>query len=222
MKGRTSGLVTLVGPSGNTWDVNLIQQNDDLFLHHGWPAFVRDHFIESGDFLVFRYDGELHFTVQVFDKSSCEKEAAFHTESSQDPSDLDKSMWRKREREEVASPSDKIFEGVPKRLRGSSSQLHLGWIVKNQEGKVDMYDGEGCKHELVVMDKTWQEAICSEETRHCGSPLKNCAKPSQSKAFKEKQGNEANCSFLGFGGQESAFCSRKGSASEFCYFFHVS
>ncbi|XP_065618441.1 B3 domain-containing protein Os01g0723500 isoform X2 [Quercus suber] len=187
MKGRTAGLVTLEGPSGNTWHVKLIQQNDDLFLHQGWPEFVMDHFIESGDFLVFRYDGELHFTVQVFDKSSCEKEAAFHSECSQDPGDLGNSMGQKRERDEVASPSDKIFEGVPKKLRGSSSQLHLGCTVKNQEGKVDMYDGEVCKHEVVAMAKTLQEAICPEETRHCGSTLRNSSIASQSKASKEKQ-----------------------------------
>ncbi|KAM3758347.1 hypothetical protein ACB098_01G036300 [Castanea mollissima] len=187
MKGRTSGLVTLEGPSGNRWHVKLIQQNDDLFLHQGWPEFVMDHFIESGDFLVFRYDGELHFTVQVFDKSSCEKEAAFHSECSQDPSDLGNSMGQKRERDEGASPSDKIFEGVPKKLRGSSSQLHLGFTVKNQEGKVDMYDGEVCKHEVVAMAKTLREAICPEETRHCGSTLRNSSIVSQSKASKEKQ-----------------------------------
>ncbi|KAE8100598.1 hypothetical protein FH972_018483 [Carpinus fangiana] len=185
MKGRTSGLVTLVGPSGKTWHVELIQQNDDLFLCHGWPAFLRDHFIESGDLLVFRYNGELHFTVQVFDQSACEKEAAFHSECSQDPSNLDISMGQKREREEAASCSEKIFEGVPKKLRGSSSQLYLECTDKNQEGKVVMSDGEGCR--VTVAARPCQEEIYSKKPKHCGSPLRNSALSFQSKACKEKR-----------------------------------
>ncbi|KAA8528581.1 hypothetical protein F0562_035936 [Nyssa sinensis] len=121
MEGRTSGSVLLVGPSGSTWHVDLIQRNDGLFFHDGWAAFVRDHFIEHGDSLVFRYDGNLHFTVQVFDQSACEKEAAFWAVCSQDSSDFDKHMGKKRERENTVSCLDGIFEGVPKKMRGQAA-----------------------------------------------------------------------------------------------------
>ncbi|KAF5468345.1 hypothetical protein F2P56_012503 [Juglans regia] len=187
MKGRTSGLVTLVGPSGNTWHVELIQQNDDLFLHQGWSAFVRDHFIECGDFLVFRYDSELHFTVEVFDQSACEKEAAFQSKCSQDSSCLNRGMGQKREREEATSSSERIFEGVPKKLRGSYSQHYLESEHKPQEGKVDMSNGDGCQRELVVLAKTCQETISSNKTKQGGSPMKNSDMPFQSKAVKEKR-----------------------------------
>ncbi|KAG4931668.1 hypothetical protein AAZX31_17G233200 [Glycine max] len=83
MEGRTYGSVSLTGPSGKTWTVQLIKQENDLFLHHGWSTFVVDHQLECGELLVFRYEGHLHFTVQVFDKDACEKEAAFHSECSQ-------------------------------------------------------------------------------------------------------------------------------------------
>lgn len=100
MEGRTSGLVILSGPSGNAWNVHLIEQNGDLFFHYGWPAFVRDHSLECGDFLIFRYDGELHFTVQIFDQTACEKEAAFHCECGQNSSYFEKFMGGKRARDE--------------------------------------------------------------------------------------------------------------------------
>lgn len=162
MKGRTSGLVTLVGPSRNTWHVELIQQNDDLFLHQGWSAFVRDHFIECGDFLVFRYDSQLHFTVDVFDQSACEKEAAFQSKCSQDSSSLSRGMGQKRGREEPTSPSDKIFEGVPKKLRGSYSQHYLETLSSNKtkQGGSPMKNSDIPFQAKPVKEKQGEEVSC--------------------------------------------------------------
>ncbi|XP_022976045.1 B3 domain-containing protein Os11g0197600-like [Cucurbita maxima] len=103
--------VTLIGPSGQTWLVNLIQQNDDLFFCDGWPTFARDHALDCGDFLVFRYDDELHFTVQIFDESTCEKEGAFHSQCSQD------NTGHKRNREEDNSSPQTCAEAVAKKMR---------------------------------------------------------------------------------------------------------
>ncbi|KAG6608508.1 B3 domain-containing protein, partial [Cucurbita argyrosperma subsp. sororia] len=103
--------VTLIGPSGHTWLVDLIQQNDNLFFCDGWPTFARDHSLECGDFLVFRYDGELNFTLQVFDQSACEKEDAFHSQCSQD------NTGHKRDREEDPTCPDTCAEAVAKKMR---------------------------------------------------------------------------------------------------------
>ncbi|XP_062024097.1 putative B3 domain-containing protein Os03g0621600 [Rosa rugosa] len=110
MEGRTSGIVVLSGPSGNAWNVHLIEQNGDLFFHFGWPAFVRDHSLECGDFLIFRYDGELRFTVQIFDQTACEKEAAFHSQCGQSSSYFEKLIGRKRAREEGCGLDRLLFE----------------------------------------------------------------------------------------------------------------
>ncbi|KAK4796284.1 hypothetical protein SAY86_028610 [Trapa natans] len=87
IEGKESGLVSLEGPSGNTWQVELIHETGSLSLHCGWSTFVRDNSILCGDLLVFRYNGNLHFSVQIFDKTACEKEVAFYAKCSQDPSD---------------------------------------------------------------------------------------------------------------------------------------
>ncbi|XP_065851330.1 B3 domain-containing protein REM5-like [Euphorbia lathyris] len=42
----------------------------------GWKKFVEDHGLKIGEFLVFRYKGDLIFNVMVFDRSTCEKEYA--------------------------------------------------------------------------------------------------------------------------------------------------
>ncbi|KAL3734785.1 hypothetical protein ACJRO7_024028 [Eucalyptus globulus] len=110
MEGWMSGLALLEGPSGNTWHVELIEENHELFLNSGWHSFIRDHSIVSGDLLVFRHDGNLHFYVQVFEQSSCEKEAAFHAMCSQDPSSCRQNGERNGERNEITYCSNIVYE----------------------------------------------------------------------------------------------------------------
>lgn len=181
MEGRTSGSVSLEGPSGNTWQVDLVQQNGDLFLHYGWPAFVRDNFVECGDFLTFRYDGDLHFTVQVFDQSACEKEAAFLSECNQDISD--KNLRQKRERGDCMSSSDKIVQGVLKKMRESSSQLY--------SERIHLCGEKGCHCDGVLATKTCEQANFSIDSHQCASSPKSYALPSQSENCNEKPGKGA-------------------------------
>ncbi|KAI3684778.1 hypothetical protein L6452_34004 [Arctium lappa] len=130
LEGKTAGTVSLMGPSGNTWHADLADQTDGLFILDGWAAFVRDHFLENGDSLVFRYDGNLHFTVQIFDQSSCEKETAFSAECHQDLSIFDQHFGKKRERE-YATMLTNMVDGVPKKAR--SSQVHSECATKYHE-----------------------------------------------------------------------------------------
>ncbi|ONI32820.1 hypothetical protein PRUPE_1G388100 [Prunus persica] len=70
---RRLGKCTMRGPSGKCWAVELEQRQDGLFFHKGWPGFVKDHFIELEDFLIFCYDGGSEFDVTIYDKTCCEK-----------------------------------------------------------------------------------------------------------------------------------------------------
>ncbi|KAK9929530.1 hypothetical protein M0R45_026626 [Rubus argutus] len=64
----------LRGPSGQCWAVELEKTENGLFFHNGWQHFVKDHHLEVGDFLIFRYHGESKFTVTIYDRSACEKD----------------------------------------------------------------------------------------------------------------------------------------------------
>lgn len=72
----------LKGPSGHKWQVELMQSNNELYFESGWRDFVFDHSIQVGEILVFRYEGQNSFSVQVFDHSACEKESAFSAQPS--------------------------------------------------------------------------------------------------------------------------------------------
>ncbi|KAL8232163.1 hypothetical protein R6Q57_001941 [Mikania cordata] len=140
LEGKTTGTVYLMGPSGNTWHADLAQETDGLFIFNGWEAFVRDHFLENGDSLVFRYDGDLHFTLQIFDQSYCEKETAFYAECHQDLSIFDQHFGKKRERE-YASLFTNTGDCVPKRPR--SSQAHeVTNVAEMQLGLHESIDGQ--------------------------------------------------------------------------------
>lgn len=53
--------------------MELERRENGLFLHnHGWHRFVKDHRLQFGDFLVFRYDGESKFKVKIYDRTCCE------------------------------------------------------------------------------------------------------------------------------------------------------
>ncbi|KAF7829723.1 B3 domain-containing protein [Senna tora] len=178
MEGRTPGSVSLTGPSGNTWHVQLIKQDDDLFLHHGWPTFLEDHSIESGDLLVFRYEGHFHFTVLVFDQRACEKEAAFNSECRQTYRDLNYIKAQKRDREEDSL--NVVAEGLLKKIRGSS--------VKNQELNMSSVDKElslleGVKPISMFREKG-ESSNKNEQVRYSASDI---AVPSQKEYSKDEE-----------------------------------
>lgn len=152
MEGRTYGSLSLIGPSGNVWTVQLLKQDNDLFFHHGWSSFVVDHSLECGDLLVFRYEGHLHFTVQVFDKDACEKEAAFISECSQSSSDFEGITGQKRGTKESSS-LDIAFDGVSKKMRGCK--------YENQEHEPGFVGKELLRYEVVRPIRMFRE---TEET----------------------------------------------------------
>lgn len=133
LAGRTSGSILLTGPSDNSWHVDLIEHNGHLFFGDGWSIFVKDHSIECGDSLVFRYDGNSHFTVQIFDQSSCEKEEAFQAKCSQfNPNGC---PGKKRERGREATISNVFSE---KKFRGELVTIHLDSLGRNRDQELEM------------------------------------------------------------------------------------
>lgn len=71
---EASMAATLEGPSGRTWLVVIRRSAEGTFFTSGWPKFVQDQALRELEFLVFRYDGDTHFTAMVFDTTACERE----------------------------------------------------------------------------------------------------------------------------------------------------
>jgi B3 DNA binding domain len=65
---------TLLSPQGKFCHINLHQEGNDLYLDGGWSNFAEEHDLHTGYFVVFRYEGNMVFTVKVFDETCCLKE----------------------------------------------------------------------------------------------------------------------------------------------------
>ncbi|KAL6596861.1 hypothetical protein ACP70R_046995 [Stipagrostis hirtigluma subsp. patula] len=69
---------TLMGPIGKFWHVDVAPgddgDGDGACFAGGWAEFVGANAVAPGSFLVFRYEGNMVFTVKVFDASGCVRE----------------------------------------------------------------------------------------------------------------------------------------------------
>ncbi|KAK9163897.1 hypothetical protein Syun_004799 [Stephania yunnanensis] len=59
---------------GETWNVKMRSDDEEMWLDKGWKEFVKDNEVSLGDFLVFEHKGNMVFDVLLFDPSACEKE----------------------------------------------------------------------------------------------------------------------------------------------------
>ncbi|XP_019262063.1 PREDICTED: B3 domain-containing protein Os11g0197600-like [Nicotiana attenuata] len=80
--------------SGGIWNVKLHIDEDGLLIHQGWEKFHKDNHIEDGEFLVFRYDRALQFTVRIFNKNGLEREAKSTTMDKNQKADTFKNQKR--------------------------------------------------------------------------------------------------------------------------------
>ncbi|XP_059314109.1 B3 domain-containing protein REM9-like [Lycium ferocissimum] len=72
---------TLKCHSGGTWNVKLQCDEDGLLIHKGWKKLLKYNQLQDGEFLLFRYDGDLQFTVGIFSKNGLEIEVKSTTMS---------------------------------------------------------------------------------------------------------------------------------------------
>ncbi|KAJ1687364.1 hypothetical protein LUZ63_018754 [Rhynchospora breviuscula] len=98
-KGRIAKNVELQGPSGNIWQVGVTELVRNLTFQSGWKDFVIANSIKANDLLVFKYNRESSFAVQIFDPSGCERSSSFFVKE------------EKIDMHETSDSSIKIFDG---------------------------------------------------------------------------------------------------------------
>lgn len=74
IRGQIQEVVKLEVPDGKTYDIQIANEHNGLVFRSGWAKFASAYELEQCDKLVFRYSGNSHFKVQIFDPSGCEKE----------------------------------------------------------------------------------------------------------------------------------------------------
>ncbi|XP_056683815.1 uncharacterized protein [Spinacia oleracea] len=90
--------------TGKQWEVNLSKVNGSLSFNTGWYKFTKDHDLEQGDFLLFRYTMDSCFFVEIYGRSGYEKtHTGVHSFKNKIPKTTRNSITRK-------SPSDPLYE----------------------------------------------------------------------------------------------------------------
>ncbi|KAK7820010.1 b3 domain-containing protein [Quercus suber] len=67
-----SDMAFLTIPNGTKWKVKLIKHNGEVCFQNGWCKFASCHALTLGNLLVFRYEGNLEFSVLIFDATATE------------------------------------------------------------------------------------------------------------------------------------------------------
>lgn len=70
---KSRPVASVLSPLGKPWIIKLSKDRSETFFKGGWPEFSKFHKLEAGFTLVFRYEGNMVFTVKVFDLSGCLK-----------------------------------------------------------------------------------------------------------------------------------------------------
>ncbi|XP_062023517.1 B3 domain-containing protein Os01g0723500-like [Rosa rugosa] len=63
----------LKGSSKGSWTVQVSQIESDIYFKNGWQKFIKDNSLGDFEFLVFRYERPMHFTIEIFDKTACKR-----------------------------------------------------------------------------------------------------------------------------------------------------
>lgn len=113
--------VSLTGPSGAIWKVELAAIGDTLSLKNGWKEFVDAHRLEENDLVIFKYVGSSQFDVWMFDgQSSCAKEASFFLTTCEHP-DLPSGSRTKRPRAVRNDTTNDVSEAPAKKKSKAST-----------------------------------------------------------------------------------------------------
>ncbi|KAK3140115.1 hypothetical protein QOZ80_5AG0396160 [Eleusine coracana subsp. coracana] len=70
-RGQIAETVKLEAPDGNMYNVQVFKDLNKLVFRSGWGTFCNAYQLKLGDVLVFRYSGDSHFKVLIFDPSGC-------------------------------------------------------------------------------------------------------------------------------------------------------
>lgn len=123
----TSNRATLKCSSSRFWNIELRPAIGSMYLQDGWQQFLKDNSLGDREFLLFRYDGNMCFNVQIFEKNGCER--------------VGMSVTGKHQEFAVA-------EG--KRRRGRPRKIPLGSTPLKSCG-----DGPGMQLEYFFCAQTW-------------------------------------------------------------------
>ncbi|KAJ3685483.1 hypothetical protein LUZ61_014647 [Rhynchospora tenuis] len=145
-KGKICEIVKLTGPSGKTWQIEVLKTENKLSLKSGWRNFVRTNKIGENDLLVFKYSGNSAFDVLIFDPSGSEKVASFTIKNGTE-TEADAESESESDAEKTSSESDTSIRVFipPERI---SSDIEISSSATCEENMTVLNDNRASRHHI--------------------------------------------------------------------------
>lgn len=115
---------TLKGPSDDAWTIVVHEKNNGTYLQDGWQDFMRFHSLGKNEFLLFRYDGNSHFSVRIYDQSGLERQSE----------SVITGKHREARKMEAESSTGRRKQGRPRKNNVNPDNLHQSNSCKEGEG----------------------------------------------------------------------------------------
>lgn len=155
--------VTLKASSNKCWRVDTEEENDkQWYFKTGWRRFVEDNGLETGEFIVFKYDGSSTFKVKIYDTSACEKEIHKGTDD-QNHHHFDAGIENQRGKKPLIPPGN-YREENPNGQNKSRQKRKLDHEIKQEKEDSDDHGGNNKRtaENEAVDDETNNDVISIE------------------------------------------------------------
>ncbi|XP_044511039.1 B3 domain-containing protein Os01g0723500-like isoform X2 [Mangifera indica] len=175
-KGNSVGNCVLRSPTGKFWCVKMEKNVSGTCFGSGWLDFVKDHSLEVGDFMVFKYYGKSMFTVKIYDKTNCEKDIGPAKMNNDNPNSCSGNGNQNQARDKIEDSNPLVFKAGTERKPITSVQ---GSYLRPRKKPVVQVDKQTTKATLPFKS----ENFCFRST-WTGSHKYNMTIPSE--AVREK------------------------------------
>lgn len=160
-----------------------------MILQNGWEKFVKDHSLELGDFLVFRYNGGLRFTVQIFGRTACEKEDNFGFGCGEGPNFYKETEEQKEVKEDLVQdfpiPQSKFLKTNAKKKdeMGRPSASKRFYSTEKKRGTVRGISAGKPTSSKISSQNRGVPGICNYQFGHLVSARRPVSEKERARAF---------------------------------------
>lgn len=121
-----------------------------MYLDDGWKEFVKDHSLKEAYFLVFKYLGNMHFAVKIFDGTHCEIEDACNVKMKEDPGSC-KEEKQYYDYEDSLYPHTSLTKQAPGNSPKKMQLKYSSTRGKNNYAKIIMFLTNPVKIDLLLI-----------------------------------------------------------------------
>ncbi|XP_043710118.1 B3 domain-containing protein At4g01580-like [Telopea speciosissima] len=189
--GELPDVAVLEVPGGREWSIELKKIDGAVWFHNGWQGFLKHYNISAGHFLVFRYDGNSHFFVLIFNENACEIKYLHNVDTPGESNLLNKGSML-----ESGKRGSGVQFSLGKRPASTcdigSTSKPSGLCRKNRMKNKDQRKMEelpyACEPNQVKKDrsKEGEDTFCMKQDEHMRKPLAERTRRSKTRQEREK------------------------------------